>query len=740
VAFVPLFLSLLALPQAEARVFPAPIVVDNEDELRELYADGTLADDDFEALVELLSNPIDINRARRTELYDLPGVSRQLAAAIVADRRDNGPFGDATDLLRVEGFTDEVLVQVFPFIEAFPVSKISDELKGVVRLRSALELKEVEPVESLHDTHNERQLGHGRLPNSMISARVRYDKWLRAGFVGLAQENISGIAYDPESRDFYASWRSPQAELGKVYVHAERQRWEAIAGSYTAGFGLGLTFDTTSRTQPDGVYPDLNASGTDKFSMSKGLFGVGGQLHDVSLGSAAMVDLSAFGSSALHDIYQYDLGVSGGEQLDPLVDDTESPVIYVLNADGEYARAGYMRIPNAYRESLVGANATMRFLDSAQLGVTAWMGHLDMTTIDGVEDPYELMLRGGFPAEHSFGSVGLYGAYELGLLELHAEAAHSFTGGQAFLLKGFLDLNAGELEASLRHYATSYDNPHARGLANADEYGGYRDRDEQGGRVKLRLEPIDWISARFLADVWERMSLGTWNAELYGRVEVRPHADWSLVAFADHKNRDLSNNGRGRSYGGDYGLDDDADLDDVTWEEGSQDVVEGAGSKNYWGVQARTSAIPRVQLTGLYKRSYTDAEYNYPDPEAYCSFWFQVGHYAWAKLRVDPFDNTILTLRGKYEDEDVYGDQGSRYVEGYLQLSQKLPKKLKVGLRGTINRDLEDPESPWEAPCESAGAPDLCGSCICEDEEIQDDLASELSTEGLLQLTVEWRF
>ncbi len=212
------------------------------------------------------------------------------------------------------------------------------------------------------------------------------------------------------------------------------------------------------------------------------------------------------------------------------------------------------------------------------------------------------------------------------------------------------------------------------------------------------------------------------------------------MAFADHKNRDLSNNGRGRSYGGDYGLDDDADLDDVTWEEGSQDVVEGAGSKNYWGVQARTSAIPRVQLTGLYKRSYTDAEYNYPDPEAYCSFWFQVGHYAWAKLRVDPFDNTILTLRGKYEDEDVYGDQGSRYVEGYLQLSQKLPKKLKVGLRGTINRDLEDPESPWEAPCESAGAPDLCGSCICEDEEIQDDLASELSTEGLLQLTVEWRF
>jgi len=739
---MPLLLSLLALPQASARVFPAPIVVDNEDELRELYADGTLTEDDFEVLVELLAQPIDLNRARRAVLYDLPGVSRELAEGIVSDRKVNGPFGDPTDLLRVPGFDTDVLDQIWPFVEALPPVSPTDYMRGHIRMRSALELKETELIEDDHanKTHDARQLGYGQIPNTYLSARVKYKKWLRAGFLGLAQDNISGMAYDPEGRNFYATWRAPQAELGKLYLHAERLRWEAIAGSYTAGFGLGLTFDTTSRTHPNGLYPDLTISGTDKFSLRKGLFGVAGTLLDQPLGATAVVDVTAFASSATHDVYQYDIGVSGGEQLDPLIDETDSPRIYVQTPDGDYYKAGYMRMPDAYRESLAGANATVRFMDSAIIGATAWMGHLDMTTIDGVEDPYELMLRSGFPVERTFGSAGLYGSYELGLVELHAEAAHSFTGGQAYLLKGFIDVTAGELEASLRHYGTDYDNPHARGLANADEYGGYRDRDEQGARLKARLEPVDWMSVRLLGDVWERMSMGTWNAELYGRVEVKPHAAWSVVGFADHKNRDLANNGRNREYGGEWGLDDDADLGDVTYEEGSYDHIEGAGAKNYWGVQLRTSAIPRVQITGLYKRSYTDAGYFYPDPEAYCDYWYQVGHYAWAKLRVDPFDSTVLTLRGKYEDEDVYGDQGGRYVEGYLQLMQKFPHKLKLGLRGTINRDLEDPESPWEAPCASAGAPDLCGSCICDESSVQDDLSTELDTEGLVQLTVEWRF
>lgn len=742
---VSLLLALLALPQAAARVFPTPIIVEDEQDLLELVADATLAEDDYETLVELLSTPLDINRARAGELVDLPGVDDGLARAIVRDRKARGPFGDVTDLLRVPGASDDLLAQVYPFVEAAPPpAKGKPPLKGQVRFRSAMEFKPVEPIEGdhPHKTHDARQLGYGQVPNSYLTARVKYHRWLNAGFLGLAQDGISAAAYDPGSHDIYATWRAPQLEFGKLYVQAERLRWEAIAGSYTAGFGLGLGFDTTSRTHPGGLYPDLTVSGTDHFSARKGLFGAGGSLLAVPLGESASLDATLFASSWTYDIYQYDLGVAGSaEPVDPFLVETDSPRIYVKTPDGAWERGGYLTLPNAYRESLAGANAVLRFLDSGELGITGYVGALDTTVLPGVEQPYDLILRSGFPVEHTYGAASVYGATQFGLLDLKAEAAHSFTGGQAYLLKGVLDVSMGEIEGTLRRYDTDFDNPHARGLANADEYAGMRDRDEQGARLKAKLEPVDWLSARLLGDVWQRMSTGVWSSELYGRVALVPSGVWSVAAFGDHKNRDLANNGRSRDYGGDWTLDEDADLGDIDYEESLDGVIEGAGSKWYWGAQANTTVIPRVGLTALYKRTYTDSAYLYPDPQAYCDYWFQVGHYAWAKLRVDPFDKTSLTLRGKYEDEDVYGDQGARYVEAYAQASQAFPHKIKVGLRGTIEHDMDDPRSAFEAPCASAGAPDLCDSCVCDESAgVDDTLATELKTTGLVQLTVEWRF
>ena len=62
-------------PAAQARVYPVPIVVDNEDDLRLLIQDGVLDPDDFDTLLELLSNPVDLNRASKNQIYDLPGLS-----------------------------------------------------------------------------------------------------------------------------------------------------------------------------------------------------------------------------------------------------------------------------------------------------------------------------------------------------------------------------------------------------------------------------------------------------------------------------------------------------------------------------------------------------------------------------------------------------------------------------------------------------------------------------------------
>lgn len=57
---------------------------------------------------------IDLNAASPTELEELPGVGPATAAAIVAHREQNGPFGSVDELLDVRGIGEAKLEQIRP--------------------------------------------------------------------------------------------------------------------------------------------------------------------------------------------------------------------------------------------------------------------------------------------------------------------------------------------------------------------------------------------------------------------------------------------------------------------------------------------------------------------------------------------------------------------------------------------------------------------------------------------------
>ncbi len=64
----------------------------------------------------LLGKRIDINSASIDEIDELPGVSKNLAEAVVAERNRIGGFRSPEDLLRVNGIKEKRLKKILPFL------------------------------------------------------------------------------------------------------------------------------------------------------------------------------------------------------------------------------------------------------------------------------------------------------------------------------------------------------------------------------------------------------------------------------------------------------------------------------------------------------------------------------------------------------------------------------------------------------------------------------------------------
>jgi competence ComEA-like helix-hairpin-helix protein len=61
--------------------------------------------------------PVDLNSASEKELVALPGIGRARALAILAYRRENGPFAVVSDLGRVPGFSRALVTRLSPWLQ-----------------------------------------------------------------------------------------------------------------------------------------------------------------------------------------------------------------------------------------------------------------------------------------------------------------------------------------------------------------------------------------------------------------------------------------------------------------------------------------------------------------------------------------------------------------------------------------------------------------------------------------------
>ena len=107
------FLALMGLPEKRAAQdldYSIDALIDRE------AAD--IDPEDIALLESLRQDPLDINRTNRTELEQLPWITPALAGAIVTRRERHGPFGNAGELVRVQGFTPALVSRIRPFVRA----------------------------------------------------------------------------------------------------------------------------------------------------------------------------------------------------------------------------------------------------------------------------------------------------------------------------------------------------------------------------------------------------------------------------------------------------------------------------------------------------------------------------------------------------------------------------------------------------------------------------------------------
>lgn len=68
----------------------------------------------------LLGIRVDINTASVTEISELPGISDEIAAAVVEERGRLGGFRSPADLLGVRGIKEKRLQKILPFLSKMP--------------------------------------------------------------------------------------------------------------------------------------------------------------------------------------------------------------------------------------------------------------------------------------------------------------------------------------------------------------------------------------------------------------------------------------------------------------------------------------------------------------------------------------------------------------------------------------------------------------------------------------------
>jgi hypothetical protein len=571
------FVLAALVQEARATPYETFIDIDDESDLQDLLAAGTITEDSYNELLDLLSRGVDLARADRNDLYALPNLTYEDVDAIVAYRSlQKGRISDPAELVASGALSEEKLLAISSFLIVRQKGENTLAAHGWVRLMTRASRDDFNPFAE-HDT---------LIPPFGLRARVTAARHLTAGIaLTTTRLEIGDPIYDQSRDALVADAASNQLHVPKAYVKWETNTFEAIAGSFRAGFGQRLVFDNSSTYAPNGLYiddqlffstdlsaackvsagelfssPCTGAAGaeyvTPDFAWRDGLFGIAAGFKKLEL-STGWLQGYLFASASRRGIYQYEL-VDAGKCADPRDDKDPAcgaPVVYVAqeNLLDPSPRHAFATLPNVFQERLLGGNFTYFADRRNSVGLTAY-GATEENLIGGID--LDLQEWSRLPGGGTFGAAGANVSFGRDRIDVFAEGAASFDsmkveetaltparggGGPAGIVRVTITPSKKEeLEIVGRYYSVDFVNPYARPISESDEFEGQRARDEAGGRIRY-VRSAKELVIRALADVWVNPSSSS-DAKLdtYIRANVKTTPELWLGLWERYQDKNIN--------------------------------------------------------------------------------------------------------------------------------------------------------------------------------------------------------
>ncbi len=657
----------IAAEHAEAAEYEVFVEVKDEHDLYELYINAQISQASYITLVELLRRGTDLNTVEREDFHALPNLTYAEVDRALAYRDKVGNIHEPSALVVAGVLSQRKLAAIAPFLVVERREKIRGNLHGFVQYQTVWLTSD------------------RRAPPMVLQARLQALQHLTVGMAGaLSHNRIGRVHYDPNRDALSAKGPSLRPWLPKAFIQWDTPSYGIIAGSYRAGFGQKLTFDTSGRQTPNGFYLDdayvgrvkserickdsdgeIEATcdrdryGSPDYSFRYGLLGAAAGAKHIAL-PAGWLQIYGLFNLQPRSIYQYQ--VYDTSICDNPKDDADpncaAPLLYKtprrpLDATTRLASTS---LPNAFALILGGGNVSWFRRRRTHVGVTAY-GAAPIWNVDGAALGFQEWSP--FPFGGPFGAIGADASWGRGWADIFAEFARSFDneggdgGGYAGIVRHTATVGDHELEISARYYDKAFNNPFARPIGAFDQNAGVRASNEAGTRIRYNALSFDRWSVRALFDIWSDVDNAKPKLRFYVRNDIQATKWLRPGLWLELQDRDLANRHRGECFYAVAGTDADIDENNSavpadTGNLASDDQVTPVsctGERHALTARARVDPHRRTYFALQYMHEFVD-DPDYPGN-------FRQDANALVTVATNPLDRLHVRMRWRYRSDDI---------------------------------------------------------------------------------------